>query len=128
MYPEGIGQLITGWIKGFAKGAVKTSIPVLIMVVAWITGAVGTTRNLIESLAIFDISSIGSWGTLYAAYVVQIFWMLRRVGNFGLFSALLFPVPLLFFILVFTYSFINVFIRRSVNWKGRKIDVKDGGK
>jgi 4,4'-diaponeurosporenoate glycosyltransferase len=127
MYPEGIGQLVTGWSKGFAKGAVKTSIPVLIMIVAWITGAVGTTRNLIESLALANITNVIYWGILYAAYVAQIYWMLRRVGNFSFFTALFFPLPLLFFILVFSYSFIKIFIRRSVNWKGRKIDMKYGG-
>jgi len=46
MYPDGINQLITGWSKGFAMGAAKTSIPVLIMIIAWITGAIGTTRHL----------------------------------------------------------------------------------
>ncbi|MFC1902342.1 glycosyltransferase [Chloroflexota bacterium] len=127
MYPEGIGQLVTGWSKGFAKGAAKTSIIVLIMVVAWITGAVGTTRNLIESLAFADTVGILSWGIIYAAYVAQIYWMLHRVGNFSFFTALFFPVPLLFFIFVFTYSFINIFIRRSVSWKGRKIEMTDGG-
>jgi len=126
MYPEGIWQLVTGWSKGFAKGAFKTSIPVLIMVVAWITGAVGTTRNLIESIALTDNASIISWGILYAAYVAQIYWMLRRVGNFSIFTVLFFPLALLFFIIIFTYSFIKIFVLRSVNWKGRKIDMKDG--
>ena len=128
MYPEGITQLVTGWSKGIAKGAVKTSIPVLIMVVAWIAGSAGTTRNLIQSLALTDVTNIISWGILYAAYAIQIYWMLRRIGNFGFFTALFFPVPLLFFIFIFAYSFINVFIRRSVNWKGRKIEIKDSDK
>ncbi|MFC1914523.1 glycosyltransferase [Chloroflexota bacterium] len=34
MYPGGLSQLITGWSKGFAMGAAKTSIPVLIMIIA----------------------------------------------------------------------------------------------
>ncbi len=124
MYPEGIGQLVTGWSKGFAKGAVKTSIPVLIMVVAWITGAVGTTRNLIESLFLADNAGLISWGILYAAYFIQIYWMLRRIGNFSIIAALFFPLPLLFFILVFAYSFVKIFILRSVKWKGREIEMK----
>ena len=125
MYPEGIGQLVTGWSKGFAKGAVKTSIFVLIMVVAWITGAMGTTRNLIESIALADNTSIIYWGIMYAAYFAQIYWMLRRIGNFSIITALFFPIPLLFFIFIFAYSFIKIFILRSVSWKGRKIDMKD---
>lgn len=127
MYPEGIGQLITGWSKGFAKGAIKTSIPVLIMVIAWITGAVGTTRNLVESIALADNAGIISWGATYTAYCAQIYWMLRRTGNFNVLTALFFPVPLLFFIIVFAYSFIKIFVIRSVSWKGRKIDMNSGG-
>jgi 4,4'-diaponeurosporenoate glycosyltransferase len=123
MYPDGIGQLVTGWSKGFAKGAVKTSIPVLVVIVAWITGAVGTTRNLIESVTLADNTGIIYWGILYAAYFAQIYWMLRRIGNFGIFTALFFPISLLFFIFIFAYSFIKIFILKRVSWKGRKIDI-----
>ncbi|MFC2033413.1 glycosyltransferase [Chloroflexota bacterium] len=126
MYPEGIGQLVTGWSKGFAKGAVKTSIPVLIIIVAWITGAVGTTRNLIESAVLAEGSALIYWGIIYVAYFAQIYWMLRRIGNFSIITAMLFPIPLLFFIFVFAYSFFKIFILRNVSWKGRKIYIKDG--
>jgi len=51
--------------------------------------------------------------------------MLRRIGNFSIITALFFPIPLLFFIFIFAYSFIKIFILRSVSWKGRKIDMKD---
>jgi len=128
MYPGGISQLIAGWSKGFAMGAVKTSIPVLIMIIAWITGAIGTTRYLIQALIITDISLAILWGLLYTAYAFQIYWMLSRIGNFKLYTALLFPIPLLFFLIVFTYSFLIIFIRKNVSWKGRKIEIKSRGK
>ena len=44
MYPSGIRELINGWSKGIAKGATKTSIPLLILVVLWIAGSIGTAR------------------------------------------------------------------------------------
>ena len=128
MYPGGISQLITGWSKGFAMGAVKTSIPVLIMIIAWITGAIGTTRNLIQTLISTDMSLSTLWGILYITYAIQIYWMLYRIGNFKFYTALLFPIPLLFFLIVFTYSFIIIFIRKNVSWKGRTIEVKSRGK
>jgi len=128
MYPGGISQLITGWSKGFAMGAVKTSIPVLIMIIAWITGAIGTTRHLIQAVIITDISLVTLWGLLYTAYAIQIYWMLYRIGNFKPYTALLFPIPLLFFFIVFVYSFIIIFIRKNVSWKGRTIEVKSRGK
>ena len=128
MYPGGINQLITGWSKGFAMGAAKTSIPVLIMIIAWITGAIGTTRHLIQAAVITDISLLTLWGLLYIAYAIQIYWMLYRIGNFKVYTALLFPIPLLFFLIVFVYSFLIIFIRKNVSWKGRTIEVKSRGK
>ena len=127
MYPQGISQLINGWSKGFAMGAVKTSIPVLIMIIAWITGAFGTTRHLIQAAVITDMSLITLWGLLYIACASQIYWMLYRIGNFKFYTALLFPIPLIFFVIVFAYSFLIIFVRRNVRWKGRKVEVKSRG-
>ena len=127
MYPGGISQLIAGWSKGFAMGAVKTSIPVLIMIIAWITGAIGTTRHLIQAIIITDLSLATLWGLLYIAYAIQIYWMLYKIGNFKPYTALLFPIPLLFFLIVFIYSFFIIFIRKNVRWKGRTIDIKRRG-
>jgi len=127
MYPGGMSQLITGWSKGFAKGAVQTSIPVLILIIGWITGAFGTTRNLIQVAIISDYALVFQWGLLYIAYACQLYWMLRRIGNFRPYTALLFPIPLLFFVLVFIYSFLIIFIRRNVTWKGRAIKVSRRG-
>jgi len=125
MYPNGIKELINGWSKGFAVGAFKTSIPVLIMIVAWISGSIGTTRNLIEAIAATNNVQMAIWGSLYLLFSAQIYWMLVRIGNFKFYTALFHPIPLTFFVVVFTYSFIRIFLRRSVVWKGREIDLKN---
>ena len=67
------------------------------------------------------------WVILYFCYALQIYWMLARIGNFKFYTALLYPIPLLFFVIVFIYSFILIFIRRRVQWKGRELDIKGGG-
>lgn len=128
MYPRGIIELISGWSKGFAMGAIETSIPVLIMVVAWITGATGSARHLIQAIITTDISLITLWGVLFVAYAIQIYWMLYRIGNFKPYTALLFPIPLLFFVIVFVYSFFIISIRKTVKWKGRTLEIKSRGK
>jgi len=125
MYPNGIKELVNGWSKGFAVGALKTSIPVFIMIVAWISGSIGATRGLIEAIAATNNVQMAIWGTLYTLYAAQIYWMLVRIGNFKLYTALFYPIPLTFFVLVFIYSFARVFLRRSVVWKGREIDLKN---
>jgi len=124
MYPNGIKELVNGWSKGFAVGAFKTSIPVLILIVAWISGSIGTTRSLIEAIVDTNNVQIAIWGGLYVSYAAQIYWMLVRIGNFKFYTALFYPIPMSFFVLVFTYSFVRIFLARSVKWKGREIDLR----
>jgi len=124
MYPNGIRELIKGWSKGFALGAAKTSLPLLILIVAWIAGSIGTTRSLIEVIVATNNVQIAIFGSLYMLYAAQIYWMLVRIGNFKFYTALFYPIPMSFFVVVFTYSFVRIFLFRSVKWKGREIDLK----
>jgi 4,4'-diaponeurosporenoate glycosyltransferase len=124
MYPSGIRELINGWSKGFAMGAAKTSIPLLILIVAWISGSIGTARSLIEVIVATNNVQIAICGSLYILYAAQIYWMLVRIGDFKFYTALFYLTPMAFFVVVFTYSFVRIFITRNVKWKGRKIDLK----
>jgi len=124
MYPNGIRELINGWSKGFAMGAAKTPLPLLIPIIAWISGSLGTTRGLIEVIVATNNVQIAIWGSLYILYAAQIYWILVRIGNFKFYTALFYPIPMAFFVVVFTYSFVRIFLVRSVKWKGREIDLK----
>jgi len=124
MYPNGIRELINGWSKGFAMGAAKTSIPLLIMIVLWIAGSIGTTRSLIEAIIATNNVQIAISAGLYILYAAQIYWMLIRIGNFKFYTALFYPIPMVFFVVVFTYSFARIFLVRSVKWKGREINLR----
>jgi len=59
------------------------------------------------------------WGPLYLACAAQVAWFGRLVGSFRWFSALLYPVPLIFFFLVFLWSVVHS--GKTVTWKGREI-------
>ena len=123
MYPNGIKELINGWSKGFAMGAVKTSTPLLILIVLWIAGSIGTARGLIEAVIATNNVQIAISGSLYILYAAQIYWMLLRIGNFKFYTALFYIISVAFFVVVFTYSFVRSFIVRSVKWKGREISL-----
>jgi hypothetical protein len=43
-------------------------------------------------------------GFFYAMYAAQLYWMLRTIGSFGPLTALLFPIPLVFFHVVYFRS------------------------
>jgi hypothetical protein len=47
--------------------------------------------------------------------------MLARIGNFRPLTALLYPVPQVFFLGVFLKSLLDAFVVKRVNWKGRSL-------
>jgi 4,4'-diaponeurosporenoate glycosyltransferase len=109
MYPDGFASLVEGWTKGFASGASETPRSAVLLVALWITGL------MISLIAL--LFSPWSW-VLYLALAVQFGLMLKRVGSFSWLVALIYPLPLAFYLAVFARS-----MRRSgkqVTWKGRE--------
>ncbi len=126
MYPEGIRSLVEGFGKGFGSGAQSMSAGALIFTVLWISGGVGVTRQVIQSLSFGDSLLAGGWILLYLCYALQYYRMLRHIGNFGFLTPLLFPIPLLFFVAIFALSLLRTFYFRNVRWKGRSISTRQG--
>lgn len=121
MYPGGLRSLIEGFSKGFGTGARAMSLMSLFIVVCWIFGGMGVTRQLIQSLLVGNRIELLGWLLIDSLYIFQIHWMLSRIGNFGFSTALLFQIPLIFFVLVFLTSFLRIFVLRKVRWKGREV-------
>ncbi|WP_157860680.1 glycosyltransferase [Bacillus sp. LL01] len=116
MYPEGFPSLWRGWSKSFATGAAKTSRVYIILVSFWIGG-------LITFLTNFQHVQIEVWVAVYLLIALHIKRTLGIAGSFSWGSAFLFPVHLLFFIVLFGYSCFQTFFKRNISWKGRKIDL-----
>jgi 4,4'-diaponeurosporenoate glycosyltransferase len=125
MYPNGIRELVDGWSKGFATGASRACIPLLVAIIAWIGSGISATVCAIGAISGMHNTAIMWWALAYLAYAIQVQWMAFRVGTFKFYTALLFPVSLLFFITVFFRSIFFVAIKRSVMWKGVAISLKD---
>jgi 4,4'-diaponeurosporenoate glycosyltransferase len=126
MYPDGLWSLVEGFGKGFGTGASAMSVASLLMMVAWVFGGVSVTRHLVQSAILCDPMGLLGWLVLDVLYVFQIHWMLFRIGNFGFSTALLFQIPLLFFVIVFAYSILSIFLIRKVRWKGRDVKTARG--
>ena len=106
MYPDGFRSLVQGWTKNIATGAVRTRWWVLAMIVAWVW-----------SLA-------GGWLTspwLYVASALQVFVLSRRVGRFSPVASVLYPIGMLFFLVIFVRSAILRSLGKPVTWKGRAV-------
>lgn len=113
MYPDGPAQLVEGFTKNFGRGAAGTRTVTLVLVFVWITGAILAVAGVRR----LSPAAVGP----YAAYVLQLSWMLRRIGRFGCWPVVLYPVPLVFFMAVFARSLVLTYLRKEVTWRGRTI-------
>lgn len=123
MYPEGFKSMVDGWCKSFAIGSKSTHPLVMLMVIIWISGSFIVVGQLISSIIAATTIGIILSGALYIFFAIQTGWFARRCGNFNWSIFILFPILFLFFAAVFIYSLFRVHVLRSVNWKGRKINV-----
>ena len=119
MYPGGLRQLTEGWTKNFAVGAGSTRLPRLAAIVWWIT-CLGSAAFALDDSLRGDLPLV-TGVALYLAFATQLWVMFRQVGRFGPVTALLFPVPLVFFIAVFVRSLWRTHVRHSVTWRGRAV-------
>lgn len=113
MYPKGLGELMDGWTKGFASGARQTPRGTLLIVVAWMVGL------MLASLGWTLTGGWLRWTVLYLLCAAQVLCLARRAGSFRWYTALVYPIPLVFFFVVFTRSVMRS--GKVVNWKGREI-------
>jgi len=124
MYPAGLTALIEGFSKGFGTGANAMSLGSLLVMVFWIFGCCSVTRHLIQSAILGNMAELPWWALLDGLYALQIHWMLLRIGNYGFLPALVFQIPLAFFVFVFGLSLFRIFFMRKVPWKGRTVNTE----
>jgi 4,4'-diaponeurosporenoate glycosyltransferase len=126
MYPGGLKQLIEGWSKGFGSGALATRLPFLVLTIAWITGCFGAFVNPIRAAALRSPGAL-VLVAIYGLYAAQIWWMLHRIGSFRRLTAMLYPIPLIFFALLMLRSLFMTYVLRRVSWRGRLLDPNQNG-
>ena len=123
MYPLGLRSLVQGWSKNIAAGATRAPVSRVLPTVVWVVAVCAVSAAFLEGLV-----SWASGGepplaaaTAWAVVTVQIATMLRRIGSFGVATAILFSVPVAFFIVVFVRSMVATALRRPVEWRGRAV-------
>lgn len=118
MYGEGVFSLVRGCSRNLGRGAFIVS-PVRIMaIVVWLVCAYGAFRWA---------GGLRTWPAfaLTTMFAVQIGVLFRQVGAFGWVDALLYPVHLLFFALLFLLGIFSVRVSRRVHWRGRSVRIVD---
>lgn len=127
MYPSGLRQLVEGWTKNISSGAGAAAPLATAVVVAWVAVhhavAVGallwalTDRTWLPGLL---------WLVGWVGVALGLRSVLQRLGSFAWWTWVLFPVPLLFFDLVFARSVVLTAVRGSVRWRGRSVRTERG--
>lgn len=115
MYPQGWREVVDGWTKGFASGAGQTPLPILLLIIGWMIGLMTVPLGLAFA------GKPLLWLAAYGLCAAQVSRMLRCVGTFHWSAALLYPVPLIFYFVVFARSVRRSRSKQTVAWKGRQI-------
>ena len=121
MYPGGIGQLVEGWSKNFASGAGATSVLRLALVGVWVTATLSSVRLVGEGIAGVGGRTLVDAAVCWALFAGQQRVLQRQVGSFRWLTALLYPVAMAGFVVVFVRSAWLSLVRRRVAWRGREI-------
>lgn len=125
-YPDGFGQLASGWIKNMASGAGATHPLAGLAAVLWICAHHIVLVGTIATLLAPTTWGLLVWGAAWLLVAAQLRSILARLGSFSWWTWALFPVPLLVFDLLFARSALDTLLRRSVRWRGRTVDLREG--
>ena len=126
MYPGGVRQLVEGWTKNLAAGAAGAS-PVAVAGAVWWVAAccavaatgVGAGIQWIAGTGGAPVAPALAW----AVVALEVHWLLGRIGRFRWWTSVLFVLPLLAFVALFTVSLVRTVLRRPATWRGRALMV-----
>jgi 4,4'-diaponeurosporenoate glycosyltransferase len=121
-YPGGVRQLADGWTKNIASGASAAAARPALGTGLWVSAH--------HAVAVGAAQAHGRpalWTIAWVAVAWDLRSVLRRIGTFRWWTWVLFPVPLLAFDLVFARSVVHTVVRRSVRWRGRRVDLGGRG-
>ncbi|MFC5451391.1 glycosyltransferase [Paenibacillus aestuarii] len=119
MYPQGIRSELEGFSKGAILSTSTLSKWTIIPIALWVIGLIvsGSAVCLMHTPWALPLA------IAYLLYMLQIFYLIKYVGAFGVVMPVLHCVSSLFFIVIMLYSAYQVVFLKRVAWKGRHIQV-----
>ncbi len=122
MYPDGLGSMIDGFSKNLLLGVLRANPWFFFLDVFWVSGLVAAPALAAIAAASGMWVELATAGGFYAVLATQVLLAGRRLGSFGVPTALFYPVPLSAFLLVVGRVALLAVTRRQVLWKGRRVD------
>ena len=123
MYPDGPRQLAEGWTKNLASGAGLVDPVAAAISVWWVSACIAATATALRLVAGHGPHGVFAALACWAVVAVELRWMWRRVGSFGWWAAVLYPIAIVAFVVLFVRSAWATVIRRRVRWSGRPIAI-----
>lgn len=121
MYPLGVRDLVEGWTKNSAIGSRETPLWRFFAAIFWLIAAVGALTWYGGALKLPALIQ-------YLAFALQMYFIFRQFGRFGIGTALLYPVLYLFALVILARSVLHSYVLRRVGWRGRQIRIsRDSG-
>lgn len=123
MYGSGFIELANGWTKHMASGSKGTHPLIWVLLLIWMFGALAIPSLFILFAWMHYVTGSLLSLVIYSVYVCQIALFARKTGNFNEIFFLIYPILLFFFLIIFIRSFFATYVKKSVMWKGRKLDI-----
>ena len=106
MYPAGLRDLVQGWTRSIATGARFTPWWLSVAVALWVWSLAG---GWLSEPLVYPLSAVQ-------------FWVLgRRAGSMHPVTAVLYPLAVAVFVVIFLRSLFAMVFRRDVTWKQRSV-------
>lgn len=121
MYSGGFRQLLQGWTKNFATGASKTPLPLIGMIVLWLSTCFSAVIYFLNLITAYSVAKLIFAVVVYCIVTVELIFAARHIGSFKKWFIALFPLPLMAFLAIFLVSIFKKVFGINVKWKGRKI-------
>ncbi len=120
MFPDGLAGLVAGWSKGFVSGADNTPRAAVVGISFWLSGLIMSVISL-TFLPLASTAVSGAIGVFYLLCAGQCFYLFRNAGSFWGVGALLFPVGLIFYQVLFFRAVRKRRQGEQTQWKGRDV-------
>jgi len=119
MYPDGYHDMLSGFGKNFANGAIAIGMIQAILLSLWISAPYAAINILLTALISGEAFLMPI--LIYVVFGLQLYFFSRHIGNFKPTLILMYPLHALFFLYVFIYSFFRIYIFKNNVWKGRSV-------
>lgn len=118
MYPNGWSELVNGWGKSFAKGAMMTNSVLLFLISIWLTFYFTAAMEILDSS---NRAQFVVWATFMFSYSFLVWLQANLFGKMKWTDVFLIPLFFFGFLYIFARSVWNGVFGKKTVWKDRTI-------